>query len=332
MALPTAPESDAARDSGQNSGQVAGRDATRGAGRDVSASIARLFVYPVKSCAGVELREAVLTETGLDLDRAWMVVDADGVFVSQRDHARLALVKPQLKMEELILRAPGMLALHVRIDAVERPATVRVWDDTVPAFDMGNIAAQWFTDFLSLTIAGLPASNAKKYRMVRFDPDHKRLSSMKWTEGLEALNQFSDGFPVLAISTASLEGLNAKLAAAGHAAVGIERFRPNIVLSGLDAHDEDRLQSFHIALDSVNSGEAGEVILKPVKPCQRCPIPNIDPATATSSPEVGDMLQSYRKDARVEGRITFGMNAIVLQGVDKVLRVGQPVTGDFSFD
>ncbi len=309
MALPTAPEKDV--------------------NRDVSARIERLFVYPVKSCAGVELKEAVLLDTGLDLDRAWMVVDEDGVFVSQREQARLALVKPQLKMEELILRAPGMLALHVRIDAVEQPATVQVWDDTVPAFDMGHIAAQWFTDFLSLTHAGLPAGNAKKYRMVRFDPDHRRLSSMKWTEGVEVPNQFSDGFPILVLSTASLDGLNVKLAAAGHAAVGIERFRPNIVLSGLDAHDEDRLASLHIALER---DEAGEVILKPVKPCPRCPIPNIDPATAQSSPEVGDLLQSYRQDARVGGAVTFGMNAIVLHGLDGVLRVGQAVTGDFRFD
>ena len=316
MALPTAPE----------------REATLDSGRDASARIARLFVYPVKSCAGVELNEAVLTETGLDLDRAWMVVDADGIFVSQREQARLALVKPQLKRDELILRAPGMLALHVRIDAVEQPATVQVWDDTVPAFDMGNIAAQWFTDFLSLTSAGLPGSNATKYRMVRFDPDHKRLSSMKWTEGLEAANQFSDGFPILVVSTASLDGLNAKLLAAGHAPVGIERFRPNIVLAGLDAHDEDRLQTLHVALDAGEAGEQDEVILKPVKPCARCPIPNIDPATASSSPEVGDMLQRYRQDARVGGAVTFGMNAIVMQGIDKALRVGQTVTGDFVFD
>ena len=301
---------------------------------DIKATISGLFVYPVKSCAGVALTEAVLLDTGLDLDRAWMVVDADGVFVSQRKQARLALVKPQLKMEELILRAPGMLALHVRIDAVEQPATVRVWDDTVPAFDMGAVAAQWFTDFLSLNRDGLPDRNAKKYRMVRFDPDYKRLSSMNWTQGLEAPNQFSDGFPILVVSTASLEGLNAKLVAAGHAPVGIERFRPNIVLSGLHAHDEDRLQTLHIALGAGETGEvneASEIILKPVKPCPRCPIPNIDPATANSSPEVGDMLQSYRQDARVEGRITFGMNAIVLQGVDTILRVGQTVSGDFDF-
>ena len=333
MAVPTAADRDPerspkpARSSDPSPGPSQGQSQV--SARDVCASIARLFVYPVKSCAGVELNEAVLTETGLDLDRAWMVVDADGVFVSQREQARLALVKPQLKMDELVLRAPGMLALHVRIDAVEQPATVQVWDDTVPAFDMGNIAAQWFTDFLSLTDAGLPGSNAKQYRMVRFDPDHRRLSSMTWTQGVEVPNQFADGFPLLVVSTASLDGLNAKLAAAGHAAVGIERFRPNIVLAGLDAHDEDRLQTLHIALEA---GEADEVILKPVKPCPRCPIPNIDPATANSSPAVGDMLQSYRQDARVRGAVTFGMNAIVLQGLEGVLRVGQAVTGDFKFD
>src|SRR5262245_48345129 len=108
---------------------------------DVSARIARLFVYPVKSCAGVELTEAVLTETGLDLDRAWMVVDGDGQFVTQRELPRMALVRPQLKHYEVVLRAPGMLALHLAIDGVEQPVRVRLWDDTVEAFDMGDVAS-----------------------------------------------------------------------------------------------------------------------------------------------------------------------------------------------
>ncbi len=224
-------------------------DSVQSAGRNVSARIARLIVYPVKSCAGVEVKEAVLTETGLDLDRAWMVVDGDGLFVSQREQPRMALIKPHLKMHELVLRAPGMLALHVNIDAVELPATVKVWDDVVPAFDMGAIAAQWVTDFLSLTDVGLPGANAHKYRMVRFDPDFKRLSSLKWTQGLEALNQFSDGYPLLVTSTASLDGLNQRLLAAGKPEVGIERFRPNIVLSGVEAHDEDRLLDLHVEVD-----------------------------------------------------------------------------------
>jgi uncharacterized protein len=169
---------------------------------DIQASIARLFVYPVKSCAGIEVQEALLTDTGLDLDRAWMLVDAAGEFATQREWPRMALIKPQLKTDELILRAPGMLALHVRIDAVEGPATVKVWDDTVPAFDMGDLAAQWFTDFLSLTNAGLPGTNPQKFRLVRFDPDFTRASSKKWTKEHDAATQFADAYPLLVTSTA----------------------------------------------------------------------------------------------------------------------------------
>ena len=280
---------------------------------DVTATISRLFVYPVKSCAGVEVREAVLTETGLDLDRAWMVVDEAGEFVTQRELPRMALVKPQLKHLDVVLRAPGMLALHLSIDTVEEPVRVRVWNDEVAAYDMGDVAAQWFTDFLG-----------RKLRLVRFDPEHKRASSRKWTGGAEALNQFSDGYPLLVVGDGSLAQLNEKLGAAGHAPVGIERFRPNIVLAGLQPHDEDRVDLLRIAADE-------EVQLRPVKPCARCPIPNIDPATAQSEPAVLDTLQGYRADPRVDGGITFGMNAIIVQGLEQTLRVGQAVTASYDF-
>lgn len=295
---------------------------------DVQARIARLFVYPVKSCAGVELSEALLTETGLDLDRAWMVVDEHGEFLSQREEPRLALVQPQFKRggTELQLRAPGMLALHLRVDAVEAPARVRVWDDEVPAYDMGDIAAQWFTDFLALNEQGLPKANAPRYRLVRFDPEHRRLSDRKWTGEAEALNQFSDGFAVLVLGQASLDGLNTRLRALGHVPVDVRRFRPNIVLDGLPEHDEDRVGPLQIETSE------GQALLTPVKPCPRCPIPNIDPLTARSTPEVSDTLQTYRQDARVKGAVTFGMNAIVSAGVDKMLRVGQPVSASYRFD
>ncbi len=282
---------------------------------DFQARIARLFVYPIKSCAGIEVPEALLTETGFDLDRAWMVVDEAGEFVSQRELPRMALIQPQLKWSEVILRAPGMLALHLKVDTVEEPVKVRVWNDEVAAYDMGDVAAQWFSDFLGL-----------KLRLVRFDPEHRRPSNMKWTGGVEALNQFSDGYPLLAVSEASLDGLNDRLVRAGHAAVGIERFRPNIVLSGVEAHDEDRAETLRVA-----TGE-GEVVLRPVKPCARCPIPNIDPATAESHPAVSDALQGYRADPRLDGAVTFGMNLIVVEGIDRVLRVGQDVRGDWKFD
>jgi len=291
----------------------------------VSTVISRLFVYPVKSCAGIEIQEALLTETGFDLDRAWMVVDEAGEFVSQREVPRMALVRPEFKRGDLVLRAPGMLALHLRIDSVEQAVRVRVWDDEVNAYDMGDIAAQWFTDFLSLTEQGLPGANAPKFRIVRFDPEHQRHSSTKWTFGAQALNQFSDGFPLLVLGQASLDALNGRLKAAGHGAVGIERFRPNIVLSGIAEHDEDRLGDMSIATDS------GTVVLKPVKPCPRCPIPNIDPATAQSSPVVSDTLQTYRQNALLDGAVTFGMNAIILQGAEQVLRVGQPLSAEINF-
>jgi uncharacterized protein len=280
---------------------------------DVTTRIARLFVYPVKSCAGVEVQEAILTETGLDLDRAWMVVDADGEFVTQRDMPRMALVKVQLKLHEVVLRAPGMLALHLAIDAVEAPTRVRVWDDEVPAYDMGAIAAQWFTDFLG-----------RPLRLVRFDPEHRRLSDRKWTGEIEAANQFSDGYPLLVTSEGSLAELNRRLAAAGHPAVGIERFRPNIVLAGLDAQDEDRLDVLHIVADQ-------EVQLRPVKPCTRCSIPDVDPATAQLSPAVNEALRTYRSNPLMGGAITFGMNAIALQGFEQTLRVGQTVTARWRF-
>jgi uncharacterized protein len=288
---------------------------------DVRGVISQLIVYPVKSCGGVPVKEAILLDTGLEFDRAWMVVDERGDFLTQRELPRMALIQPQLKYHEMILRAPGMLALHVKLDEVEQPVRVRVWDDEVAAYTMGNVAAQWFTDFLGRTA-----------RLVRFDPDHKRISSLKWTGGIEALNQLNDGFPLLVISEASLTQFNEKMIASGLAAVSMARFRPNIVLGdaadavSLAPHDEDRLDGLHIATSE------GVVQLKPVKPCPRCPIPNVDPATASSSPEVGDMLQTYRQDARVNGAVTFGMNAIVIDGIDCLLKVGQPFGASYRFD
>ncbi|WP_225783696.1 MOSC domain-containing protein [Xenophilus sp. Marseille-Q4582] len=287
---------------------------------DLRATIARLIVYPVKSCAGVDLPESLLVETGLEFDRAWMVVDEAGEFVSQRELPRMALIRPQMKHTEMVLRAPGMLALHIAYDRVEAPVQATVWKDTVAAFDMGDVAAQWFSDFLSAP------GHPRKLRLVRFDPAHRRLSSRKWTGEVEAEVQFADGFALLVAGDGSLAELNERLAAAGHGPVGMERFRPNIVLAGVAPHDEDRLEMMH-----VRTGE-GVARLQPVKPCSRCPIPDIDPATAASSPEVGDTLRSYRADPRVDGAITFGMNFIVREGVEHLLKVGQVVQANYRFD
>jgi uncharacterized protein YcbX len=292
---------------------------------DVAGRISSLHLYPVKSCAGLALPQALLTETGLDLDRAWMVVDEAGEFVTQRELPRMALIQTSFKGDvmgsggELVLRAPGMLALHLRVDVVETPTRVRVWRDVVPAYDMGDVAAQWFSDFLA------PGGSARPYRLARFDPEHRRLSSLDWTQGVEAPNQFSDGYPLLVVSQSAVDDLNTRLKAAGQPGVDARRFRPNIVIDGWEAHDEDRVGPITIET------EDGEVQLTPVKPCSRCPIPNIDPDTAQSHPSVNDTLQAYRQDARLNGAITFGMNCIVTAGVDRWLKVGQVARADYTF-
>lgn len=286
---------------------------------DVEVRIAGLYVHPVKSCAGIALDESLLIETGLEFDRAWMVVDGDGRFLTQRELPRMALIRPTLRQLDMVLRAPGMLALHIALDTVEQPTQVKVWKDTVAAYDMGDLAAQWFTDFLG-------PRDGKRLRLVRFDPAHKRLSNRKWTGDIEAENAFSDGYPLLVASTEGLAEVNRRLASAGHAPVTMARFRPNLVLDGLDAHGEDHVDE--VAFDTPD----GLVRLRLVKPCSRCPIPDIDPQTAEPGHAVGDVLAGYRADARLDGAITFGMNAVIVEGVERLLKVGMTGGATYRFD
>lgn len=277
--------------------------------------LSQLFVYPIKSCGGVSLSNSLLTETGFEFDRAWMVVDAHGLFVSQRVLPRMALIQPNLKSQEMVLRAPGMLALHVVLDTVEKATRVQVWDDTVAAYDMGDLAAQWFTDFL-----GQPL------RLVRFDPAQKRLSDKTWTGDIDAENAFSDGFPILVTSTASLIEVNRRLRLAGQADITLARFRPNLVLDGLDAHGEDHLDEIAFTTPE------GKIRLKLVKPCTRCAIPDVDPLTAAQGHAVSDVLSSYRADARLQGALTFAMNAVIVSGIDIALKVGLRAEASFRFE
>lgn len=282
---------------------------------DIAVTLESVHLYPIKSCAGIEVKEALLIETGFDLDRAWMVVDGAGEFVTQREVPRMALVRPTLKGEELVLRAPGMLALHLALDRVEAPCKATVWNDTVAAFDMGALCAQWFTDFL-----GQPL------RLVRFDPEQKRLADRRWTGEIEAETAFQDGFPFLVASNAGLAEVNRRLALAGEPPVTMTRFRPNLVLGGLDAHGEDHLDEI------VFDAPEGPIRIKLVKPCARCSIPDVDLATGAAGRAVGDVLQQYRANAKLDGALTFGMNAVIVEGIDCTLRVGQTVSASWRFE
>lgn len=278
-------------------------------------SIAGLYVHPVKSCARIGLERALVTETGLEWDRQWMVVDEVGTFVSQREEPRLALVRPTLRASDLVLRAPGMLALHLALDAIESETTVQIWSDALHAGDMGNLAAQWFSDFLG-----------RRVRLARFDPEVERVSDGKWTGDTRALTAFADAFALLVVSTASLDELNRRLLARGAAAVQSDRFRPNLVLDGIPAHEEDWIH--RIEFDTAQ----GPVVLRLVKPCSRCSIPDVDPERGELDRAVSGELAAYRADSRLNGQITFGMNAIVEQGLDRWLHTGASGRATLRFD
>jgi uncharacterized protein YcbX len=282
--------------------------------------LAELHLYPIKSCAGISLRQAGVSAAGLMhapiRDREWMLVDERGDFLTQREHPRMALIAPQLRDGMLQVRAPGMpelaLPLHQPQPEPRRAALreVQLWRQRMPAQDCGDDCAAWFSAFLGASC-----------RLVRFEPQVRRLVNPERTGGKEIGTLFSDGYPMLVISQAALDELNLKLAAIGRAALPMNRFRPNIVIAGVEAHDED-----HAALL-----DFGAVRIKPVKPCPRCPIPSIDQASAIQGPDPLDVLRSYRAGIGGIDGIAFGMNAILEQGDGEMLCVGQELRLDFGF-
>ena len=262
-------------------------------------SITGLFIYPVKSCRGIGLREAMLTPRGLEHDREWMVVDYAGRFVTQRQLPRMALIETELAADALHLRAPGRATLTVplAVRPLER-MRVEVWRHGCEAFDESAAAAKWFSALLG-----------GAHRLVRFDPGHRRLSDRGETGGVEAENRFSDGFPLLVISEESLAELNHRIGAP--TPLPMDRFRPNIVIAGGHPHLEDRVPRL--------LGDGIELRL--VKPCTRCRITTTDQLTAEVGKEPLRTLATYRHDERLEG-VTFGMNAIVTAGAGVRLKVG----------
>lgn len=280
--------------------------------------VSELCLYPIKSCAGISLSEAVMTPAGLMsqqiYDREWMIVDADGEALTQREFPKMALIVPRIKGDTLEVRAPGMLRLEIPLGLPhpddEQLLHVRVWDDEVDAYDCDETIATWFSKAIGTDC-----------RLVRFHPNAKRIVSEKWTDGIEVPTFFSDGFPMLVIGTGSLQDLNEKLVVQGRAALPMNRFRPNIVFADVPPFEEDFAESYRI----------GDVVLKPVKPCPRCPIPSIDQATGEFGPDPLDILQTYRVNPKVGDRITFGINTILLKGEGQTVRVGQTVAIELAF-
>ena len=281
-----------------------------------------LYVYPIKSCAGLRQKRARLTHWGLEYDRNWMVTDAQGQFLTQREFSQLARVKVEFEPDTLLISAPDMPVLRTPLAVSALPqlprVTATVWDDVLPALDTGGETAVWFSEFLGIAA-----------RLLRFDPAVPRYASRSWSGEIDAPTQFADGFPFLLIGQSSLDDLNLRLTGKGAQALPMNRFRPNLVVSDMEAYEEDYVANFAIAT------AAGEVVIRPVKPCPRCPIPTInqdlghpDPAQAN---EPLDTLATYRADRRLDGVLAFGQNAVLIEGLGAWLEIGQAVTAELDF-
>ena len=279
----------------------------------MNARIDSLWLYPIKGCRGFTVPAATLVQTGLEVsgigDREWVVVDDHGEFLSQRELPKMAQIQTRLTGESLRLKAPGMLQLNVPFESEGDVVKVRVWNDEVSAVSQGEIADAWFSQFLG-----------QRCRLMRFDPDARRISNRQYTGELTAPYKFADAFALLVCSNASLSDINGRLAAAGHAAITIERFRPNIVLDGIEAFDEDYIDQITI----------GAAKMRIVKPCVRCTVPNVDPEIGEATFEPGGTLATYRNDERAGG-ITFGVNAIVESGAGTPLTAGNAVDLSLRF-
>ena len=293
---------------------------------DVQGQIAELWIYPVKSCAGITVPKARLSRHGLQWDRHWMVVDARGDFLTQRSHPRMALIRPEIRDAYLLLHFPGMDSLQLPLLAQGGKCRARVWNDTVNAWDLGEWAEpahRWLSQVLG-----------EECHLVRFDPAKPRQASERWVGDGDAPVHFADGYPLLILSQSAVDELNQRLAQAAEAEVDARRFRPNIVIAGIEAHDEDRVEQLEL-LDA--RMKLSGLSLLPCKPCTRCPIPDVDPDTAVPGTSVGQSIGRYRQDPRMDGAITFGMNTIV-QGLPDTadasveLSVGQSLAGNLRFD
>jgi len=282
-------------------------------------SVTQLFVYPIKSCAGMPLARSLVTDLGLEYDRQWLIVNELGQFQTQRQIPHLAWIEPRLMANGIELSAPEHDTIEVPYAHPDaKRLEIKVWKDQMPALDMGDRAAAWLNDYLEVP--------GRQFRLVQFDPSEQRLSDPAWCAQNPAGLQFADGFAVNVLSEASLRHFNERLMQTGAQPVEAMRFRPNIVVDGLGAHEEDLIGTMRVACQ----GHTLELEL--VKPCPRCKVPEINPRTAMHEPEIGEVLAQYRQIPRMDHAICFGMNAVVRQAPHRELSVGDRFEAQLRFE
>ncbi|GAB4526076.1 MAG: MOSC domain-containing protein [Amphiplicatus sp.] len=264
--------------------------------------LSSLHIYPLKAARGIALGESALEPRGLVGDRRWVAADPDGVHLTQRECAALARLVARPVPVGIHLSADGAGEIVVRPDPAGARRRIRVWKDAVDALDAGEAAADWLSGAL-----GRPA------RLFHMDDAARRATSGRW--GPQGPVSFADAYPLLVTSTASLDALNEAIARGGGAPVGMERFRPNIVIDGAGPWAEDRWRALRI----------GAAVIELVKPCARCVVTTVDQASgARTGREPLKTLARIRRSAHPDlpGAL-FGWNAILREG--RALAAGEAV-------
>lgn len=264
----------------------------------MTAVLSGIVVYPVKSMGGIPLDVAELDEFGLRHDRRWMVVDAAGRFQTQRWRPRMALVHTRLEPDGVRLSAPGMPELLVPPGGGES-AGVGVWNDICSASSCGPDADVWLSSFLG-----------DACRLVFMPETTRRPTRSRRRESIGRVS-FADAYPFLLLSEGSLADLNGRLPSP----VPMNRFRPNLIVNGVEPYGEDRWQELRI----------GTVDFVVTKPCVRCVLTTVDQSTGVAGKEPLRTLATYRK--RKDG-VEFGVNLAHLSL--GTLRVGDRVVGRVS--
>lgn len=241
--------------------------------------IEALYIYPLKSAQGISVSELSIVSSGAKWDRQWMLIDEKEDFVSQRKETKLCLISQQITDQFLQLSAPNMETLNVPLKySLSNTTAVTLFKKETPACFVGKIYDEWFSEYLG-----------KKVRLVRSPQEASRWTSGNHGPIKEIL--FQDGYPFLLTTQETLAELNEKL----QAQVEMTRFRPNIVVSGAKANDEESWSKFQI----------NGIEFESVKACSRCSIITVDPKTSLTDNEVMRVLGSYRRE---DGKIVFGRN------------------------
>ena len=258
--------------------------------------ISSLHYYPIKACAGTDLFCGELDARGFKHDRAWMLVDEAGRQLTQRELPALALVKPVVGVDDsLTLSAPAKPSLALPCDLSGAVKKVEVWQDECVGIDQGDLAAQWFSSFLK-----------RQCRLVLMEKNFERRVDEKRLPDRVFVTGFADGYPLLLTSIASLAALNQKLPSP----VLMNRFRPNIVVDGCAAFEEDSWKRIQI----------NNIVFRLVKPCARCQVVCINQEEAVRSQEPLGTLASFRN---FDGKVLFGQN--LAHETPGVLSVGDSV-------